>query len=63
MTDEQATPGVPCPQCRREGLLGDDQPTTHCEWCGAEYPIPEQDAVPGKAPAGADLRDPGRESR
>ncbi len=19
-----------------------DEPVTHCEWCGAEYPVPEQ---------------------
>ena len=21
---------------------GNDEPVTHCEWCGAEYPIPKE---------------------
>jgi hypothetical protein len=26
--------------------LGVDEPITHCEWCGAEYPIPGQNVAP-----------------
>lgn len=39
---------VPCASCGVEpqpsGLPGgmDDDAITHCEWCGAEYPMPVQ---------------------
>jgi hypothetical protein len=42
------TTGPRCPECGREPDLGVDEPVTHCEWCGAEYPIPGQDAVPAE---------------
>jgi len=33
----------------------DDEPTTHCEWCGAEYPLPHHANATGE---GADSRAP-----
>jgi hypothetical protein len=44
-----------CPSCGTERAAGDppggedDEPITHCEWCGAEYPVPEHDQAPGEA--------------
>ena len=43
---------IPCPACGADRPAGappgaeDDEPITHCEWCGAEYPIPEHESVP-----------------
>lgn len=35
-----------CPECGKESVLESEQEAnqevTHCEWCGAEYPIPEE---------------------
>ena len=28
----------------------DAAPITHCEWCGAEYPTPKEDASPASEP-------------
>jgi hypothetical protein len=40
------TNGVTCAQCGAAASPAqptdeDDEPITHCEWCGAEYPIPD----------------------
>jgi len=40
------TNGVTCVQCGAaappaQPTAEDDGPITHCEWCGAEYPIPD----------------------
>jgi primosomal protein N' len=49
MTDQrEPTATARCPQCEREPDLGADEPVTHCEWCGAEYPIPGQDPSPAE---------------
>ena len=47
---EQSGPATSrqCPECGREPALGADEPLTHVEWCGAEYPIPGRDATPGE---------------
>lgn len=33
-----------CPECGKDAASledsGTDQTPTHCEWCGAEYPVP-----------------------
>jgi predicted RNA-binding Zn-ribbon protein involved in translation (DUF1610 family) len=35
-----------CPDCGKEAILESEeeanQEVTHCEWCGAEYPVPEE---------------------
>ncbi|MGB0613979.1 MAG: hypothetical protein ACPHET_03895 [Miltoncostaeaceae bacterium] len=35
-----------CPECGKESVLESEQEAnqevTHCEWCGAEYPVPEE---------------------
>jgi DNA-directed RNA polymerase subunit RPC12/RpoP len=50
MTEQSAhTTGPKCSECGREPDLGVDEPVTHCEWCGAEYPILGQDAAPENA--------------
>lgn len=33
---ESTTP-ITCAQCGAAGLIE----VTHCEWCGAEYPVPD----------------------
>ncbi|MBL6633063.1 MAG: hypothetical protein ISP32_01550 [Thermoleophilia bacterium] len=34
-----------CTECGKEAVLESEQEAnqevTHCEWCGAEYPVPE----------------------
>ncbi len=34
-----------CPECGRQAVLASEEDAnrevTHCEWCGAEYPVPE----------------------
>ena len=34
-----------CTECGKESVLESEQEAnqevTHCEWCGAEYPVPE----------------------
>lgn len=51
MTEQKGGPtSPPCPECGREPDPGADQPLTHCEWCGAEYPIPGQDDLSGDDP-------------
>lgn len=42
----EPAPSRTCPECGREPDLGVDEPVTHCEWCGAEYPVPGQDVAP-----------------
>lgn len=41
------TPSAECPACGKEGIAESEreanQEITHCEWCGAEYPVPEDD--------------------
>ena len=36
-----------CAQCGKEAVLESEeeanQEVTHCEWCGAEYPVPEDE--------------------
>lgn len=43
MSESDAT----CPSCgkpaRRESEEAANAEVTHCEWCGAEYPVPEED--------------------
>lgn len=43
MSENDAT----CPSCgkpaRRESEEAANAEVTHCEWCGAEYPVPEED--------------------
>lgn len=45
MGDEQSTKA--CPDCGKEALLASEedanQEITHCEWCGAAYPVPEDE--------------------
>jgi uncharacterized protein (DUF983 family) len=43
MVEQERDPDGRCPRCGGEQELA--QPVTHCEWCGAEYPVP--DAKPG----------------
>ena len=49
--------GVQCPKCGvppspPAATVVEDEPITHCEWCGAEYPEPEHDgAATGDSPA------------
>ena len=35
-----------CTECGKEAVLESEQEAnqevTHCEWCGAEYPVPEE---------------------
>jgi transcription elongation factor Elf1 len=35
-----------CPECGKASVLESEQEAnqevTHCEWCGAEYPVPEE---------------------
>lgn len=38
--DPRPPAGEPCPTCGGAAPAGGDAPLTHCEWCGAEYPIP-----------------------
>ncbi len=52
---EQTTEAIPCPVCdktptRAEPETVHAEPLTHCEWCGAEYPQPD-DVPPPDAPA------------
>lgn len=39
---------VECPSCGRTAVLESEeeanQEVTHCEWCGAEYAVPEDEA-------------------
>jgi endogenous inhibitor of DNA gyrase (YacG/DUF329 family) len=39
---------VECPTCGKAALLESEEEAnrevTHCEWCGAEYPVPEEHA-------------------
>lgn len=43
MGDEDQT--KTCAECGKESALESEQEAnqevTHCEWCGAEYPVPE----------------------
>jgi hypothetical protein len=34
-----------CPTCGTPPSKAAEtaEPVTHCEWCGAEYPVPEED--------------------
>ena len=38
--------GETCAECGADRPAdqaeAESEPTTHCEWCGAEYPIPER---------------------
>jgi transcription elongation factor Elf1 len=40
-----------CPSCGREPAEAADEEAeaeiTHCEWCGAEYPMPEHGSASG----------------
>lgn len=41
---QRTTKNSPCETCGRGASMPEidiDQPITHCEWCGAEYPAPE----------------------
>ena len=50
MTETDGSSGsIHCPVCdkapsrdRPSGVVA-PEPATHCEWCGAEYPIPDAD--------------------
>jgi uncharacterized protein (DUF983 family) len=52
MADQERAPAGRCPQCGEEREL--TEPVTHCEWCGAEYPVPDE--KPGPATS---VSDPG----
>jgi hypothetical protein len=62
MTRPQATGPAACPSCGAERPQApsapEDTPVTHCEWCGAEYPLPGDepgaDARRGASPSGSD---------
>jgi len=48
---ERTTKGAPRepradadPPEREPGPAAGDDPPTHCEWCGAEYPVPDAPA-------------------
>lgn len=45
MGDSEAT--KTCAECGRAAVLESEeeanQEVTHCEWCGAEYPVPEDE--------------------
>lgn len=45
-----------CPVCDAEpsAETAGDEPETHCEWCGAEYPLPggSESAAPAPDPPG-----------
>lgn len=45
---------INCPSCGEAstGSLGGADAPTHCEWCGAEYPVPGEDEAPGPSAAG-----------
>jgi ribosomal protein S27E len=47
MGDETST--KQCPDCGKETVLQSEedanQEITHCEWCGAAYPVPEGDSA------------------
>ncbi len=38
-----------CPDCGKQAVLASEedanQEITHCEWCGAAYPVPEEDSA------------------
>ena len=60
----QATEAMPCPVCDKTPTpagpeVVHDEPLTHCEWCGAEYPQPD-DAPPDDTAA---PRDPAEADR
>jgi hypothetical protein len=56
MSEPRASTGtIRCPVCdtppsRAGADVVHAEPVTHCEWCGAEYPLPESSRVEG-APA------------
>lgn len=37
--------GVRCTECGSTRAAAEDaeEEITHCEWCGAEYPVPDED--------------------
>jgi transcription elongation factor Elf1 len=45
MTMGQQDEPKTCTECGKESVLESEQEAnqevTHCEWCGAEYPVPE----------------------
>ncbi len=47
MGDDQGT--AQCPECGKEAVRESEQDAnreiTHCEWCGAAYPVPEDDSA------------------
>jgi uncharacterized protein (DUF983 family) len=45
MVEQERAPAGRCPECGGEREL--TKPVTHCEWCGAEYPVPGEE--PGTA--------------
>jgi uncharacterized protein (DUF983 family) len=48
---------IRCPVCDKEPTLdrplevAHSEPATHCEWCGAEYPLPDSADPAPTAPA------------
>jgi hypothetical protein len=50
---------ISCPTCGEPSPSGSADAPTHCEWCGAEYPLPGEDEPPRSAPA-ADEGEPNR---
>lgn len=49
MPDSTTTPGAPAcaacgepPSAPAPGAAEAAEPITHCEWCGAEYPVPSE---------------------
>ncbi len=47
-----AADAIPCPACDKTARpdIEHAEPLTHCEWCGAEYPQPDEVPVADAAP-------------
>jgi uncharacterized protein (DUF983 family) len=50
MSDSTRPAGtVPCPACGESAADAEaSEPVTHCEWCGAEYPVPGEETEAGQ---------------
>ena len=51
---------IRCPACDKVPARDDtagvvhSEPATHCEWCGAEYPLPESTDATESTPPGSE---------
>ncbi len=64
MTQPRRSTGtIRCPVCDKEPSrdraleVVHSEPATHCEWCGAEYPLPESGEPGTTAPESDEGRD------